>query len=78
MLKNYKARWGHPGKSAIGNVSFSASTDAIAKRKADKIADQLGLPCTPRTLSRGNQIIEVLTTGRTHPRTYPRTHVCTQ
>ncbi len=64
---NYTAKWGRTGESSIGNVSFSARSDSEAKRKADKIACEIGLPNTPRTLQRGAEVIEVLQTGRTQP-----------
>lgn len=65
MKTQYTARWAPHGQPSIGNVSFFARSDAEAKRKADRIAREIGLPNTPRTLSRGAQCIEVLSTGRT-------------
>lgn len=64
---HYTARWAQPGQPSIGNVSFTARSDAEAKRKADRIAGEIGLPSTPRTLSRGFETIEVLNTGKTNP-----------
>lgn len=65
MKIHYTARWAQPGQPSIGNVSFYARSDREAKRKADQIARELGLPNTPRTLSRGAVCVEVLNTGRT-------------
>jgi hypothetical protein len=64
---NYKARWSRNGIISEGNVSFTARSDAEAKRKADKIAREIGLPNTPRTLMRESTTIEVLSTGVTTP-----------
>ena len=62
---NYNARWARPGQPSIGNVSFSAASDTRAKKRADKIAREIGLPNTPRTLTRDGTLIEVLNTGMT-------------
>ena len=62
---NYSARWARPGQPSIGNVSFQACSDAAAKRKADRLARELGLSNIPRTLARGYETIEVLQTGTT-------------
>lgn len=64
--QHYIARWSRDG-STLGNVSFTARNDTEAKRKADRIARDIGLPNTPRTLSRGYQTIESLTRGTTQP-----------
>jgi hypothetical protein len=66
MKAHYTARWAQPGHPSIGNVSFFAASDSAAKRKADRIAHEIGLPNTPRTLSRGAECIEVLDTGTTN------------
>lgn len=65
--QHYIARWAQPGQPSIGNVSFVARSDTEAKRKADKIAHQIGLPSTPRTLTRGYTTIETLNRGLTWP-----------
>lgn len=65
---HYNAIWARPGHASLGNVSFEATNDERAKVKADQLADEIGLPNTPRTLKREGQVIESLTTGRTHPR----------
>jgi hypothetical protein len=55
----YTARWAQPGQPSIGNVSFEAISDHHAKLQADKIGQQIGLPNTPRTITRDNQTIHV-------------------
>lgn len=67
MANYYTAKWARPGQASIGNVSFTARNDTEAKKKADRIAVEIGLPNTPRTLQRGAECIEVLSTGRTWP-----------
>lgn len=62
---HYNARWARPGHPSIANVSFDASTDANAKRAADKIARELGVTQTPRTIMRGVEVIEVNNKGTT-------------
>ncbi len=62
--KHYTARWAQPGHPSLGNVSFDASNDSVAKRQADKIAREIGLTRTPRTITEGGRVVEVLSTGR--------------
>jgi hypothetical protein len=66
--KYYIARWAQAGRPSIGNVSFYATSHALAKRKADKIAVEIGLPNTPRTIVCEGEVIECISTGIT-PRT---------
>ncbi len=56
--KYYTARWAQPGHPSIGNVSFYAVSDHHARLQADKIGRQIGLPNTPRTITRENQTIQ--------------------
>jgi hypothetical protein len=63
MKTHYKARWAQPGQPSIGNVSFDARNDEVAKRKADRIASELGLTNTPRTIYAGERCVDVLNTG---------------
>lgn len=58
--KYYYARWSLAGKPSIGNVSFWAGDDEIAKRRADKIAVEINLTRTPRTITEGNRTVEML------------------
>lgn len=62
LQKHYIARWLRNGET-LANVSFIARSVAEASRKADRIAEEIGLPNTPRTLSSGYKTVEVLTTG---------------
>ncbi len=56
----YTARWAQPGQPSIGNVSFYANSDQAAEKQADKIGHQIGLPNTPRTISRDyGQLVHV-------------------
>jgi hypothetical protein len=48
----YNARWAVNGHPSIANVSFYASHDANAIRRADKIARELGVTNTPRTITK--------------------------
>lgn len=61
--QRYKARWGQAGKPSIANVSFDASSDANAQRRADKIARELNVTNTPRDIMCGDRLVESLTTG---------------
>lgn len=46
----YTAKWANPGQGSIANVSFEAASDNRASLCADKIARNLGLTHSPRTL----------------------------
>lgn len=61
----YTAKW-TPWDSAValGNVSFDARDDDEASEKADRLAVEIGLPNTPRTIQRGGTCVQMLTTGR--------------
>lgn len=61
--KHYTARWGLPGRPSIANVSFEASHDIDAKRRANKIARELHVENTPRSITCGGRVVEVLDTG---------------
>ncbi len=64
MKQQYKARWGQPGKPSTGNVSFDANSDDAAKKTADRIARELGLTNTPRTITNSNgATIECINSG---------------
>jgi hypothetical protein len=56
-MKHYTARWAHPGQPSIGNVSFDAQSDYHAKLRADKIARDIRLTNTPRTITCDGRII---------------------
>jgi hypothetical protein len=60
----YKARWGQTGAPDIANVSFEARSDYEAKLRADKIARELGVTHTPRTIQRsGGGMVECRMSG---------------
>lgn len=59
----YTARWAIAGEPSIANVSFFASHDTNAKRQADKIARELGVTNTPRTITKEGRVIECINTG---------------
>ncbi len=61
--KNYTVRWAQAGRPSIANVSIMATHDTNAKRAADKIARELGVTNTPRTIYEGGRCVEVLTKG---------------
>lgn len=61
--KHYTARWAQAGHPSIANVSFDASHLENAKRQADKIAKELGVTNTPRTITCEGAVVEILTTG---------------
>lgn len=63
-MNHYTAKWAQPGQPSRGNVSFDARNDEEASRKADRIADEIGLPNTPRTIQRGAVCIQCLNTGK--------------
>ena len=65
--KYYTARWALPGKPSLGNVSFTAASDHGAKRKADRVAKEIGLRKIPRTLTCEDRLVETLTCGMTWP-----------
>lgn len=65
---NYTARWIPIGAvCALANVSFTASSDAMAKRRADKIAKDLNVTRTPRTLTSEGRVVECIATGLSNP-----------
>jgi hypothetical protein len=56
----YTARWANPEQNPITSVSFEASSDNRASLRADKIARDLHLIHSPRTIQcwkNGKQII---------------------
>ncbi len=61
--KYYTARWAQAGHASTANVSFYASHNTNAKRQADKIARELGVTKTPRTITCEGKTVETLTTG---------------
>jgi len=61
--KHYTARWAQAGKPSIANVSFEASHDANAKLRANKIARELGVTNTPRTIVNDGRLVECIWTG---------------
>jgi len=48
---HYTARWARDGKPSIASVSFTAASNNRAIMKADRIARQLGVTHTPRTIT---------------------------
>lgn len=57
----YQARWGFP---SIANVSFEAASDYRAIQRADKIARELGVTNTPRTITAsGGRAVEAIQRG---------------
>lgn len=62
-LHNYNARWATPGQPSIANVSFTSSHDANAKRQADKIARDLNVTRTPRTITCDGKVVECINSG---------------
>lgn len=53
------------GKPTIANVSFFASHDTNASRQADKIARELNVTNTPRTIYSGARLVQTLDKGTT-------------
>jgi hypothetical protein len=49
---NYNVRWG-----TIANVSFQAISDYHARKQADKIARELNVTKTPRTITKDGKLI---------------------
>ena len=58
--RHYTARWAQAGHPSIANVSFEASHDTNAKRVADKLAREMNVTRTPRTITRDGVLIETL------------------
>lgn len=57
--KHYNCRWVSAATlNERANVSFEATHDENAKRKADKIAKELGVTNCPRTLYEGNRLVD--------------------
>lgn len=61
----YKARWGQAGQPATASVDFYAKDDEAAKTEANRIARELGVTNTPRTIMQGlgGGMVECITTG---------------
>ena len=59
----YVAKWAQAGHPSIANVSFYATGDYRASQKADRIARDLGVTKTPRTIQREGQVVQCLTRG---------------
>lgn len=58
-LRAYRARWFNSDTLLPrADVSFTASNDQVAKRKADKIAIDVQSANSPRTLSCEGRIVE--------------------
>lgn len=62
-MNSYTARWAQPGQTSIANVSFEARSDYHAKKSANKIARDLGVTRTPRTITKDATLIECIQTG---------------
>ena len=62
-MKHYTARWAQAGHPSIANVIFDASNDEVASRRADKIARELGVANTPRTITVAGCCIQCITRG---------------
>ena len=64
----YTAKWANPGQGSIANVSFKAASDNRASLCADKIARDLRLTRSPRTLECWKDgkhvVVEVLENAR--------------
>lgn len=63
----YKVIWQMVGHTQSANVSLTTSSDHNASQQANKIARELGVTNTPRTISRWKDgaysVIEVLDKG---------------
>lgn len=61
----YKARW-ERGCTSVADVDFEARSDYEAKQVANKLARELGVTNTPRTITRRGpsyDLIECIQTG---------------
>jgi len=64
MKRNYyTARWSRTGTVSIANVSFWAANDYTASLQADKIARELNVTGTPRTITCEGRVTQCLTRG---------------
>lgn len=64
MSHHYTAIWAQCGKPSSANVSFEARSDYHAKLMANKIAKQLNVTRTPRTITRSDcGVIECIQSG---------------
>lgn len=63
MKKLYKARWAIAGQPSLGSVDVEAKSDEVAIQKFDKIAHEIGLPNTPRTIMCEGRVVQSLTRG---------------
>lgn len=59
----YEVRWAQAGKPSIANVQIRTTTLANCKRAANKVAKQLGVTNTPRTIVSEGRVLESLVTG---------------
>jgi hypothetical protein len=63
-MAHYTARWAQAGQPSIANVSFEARSEYEAKQRANKIARELGLRTSPRTIMQsGGGLIECINTA---------------
>jgi hypothetical protein len=63
----YYSYWGQAGQPYVANVSFYATGDFRAGQKADKIARELRVTKTPRTIMCEGRVVSVLQRGTTSP-----------
>jgi hypothetical protein len=62
---HYTAKWAQAGHPSFANVSFEARSDYEAKQKANRIARELNIQHTPRTIMKsGGGVIECINTAR--------------
>jgi hypothetical protein len=62
-MPNYTAKWAQAGHPTVASVSFEASSDYHAKIQANRIANELGVTNTPRTIQKGAELVECIQTG---------------
>jgi hypothetical protein len=63
-MAHYTANWGRAGQPSTANVSFEARSDYEAKEKANRVARELGLRISPRTIMKsGGGLIECINTA---------------
>lgn len=73
LTKNtYVAKWGMTAAATLANVSITAVSVYHASRQADKIAKELGVTKTPRTIQHKGQMVEQLDTGLSKHARYGR------
>ena len=61
--KHYTARWALAGRPSTANVTIVTSHAENAKKIADKIAREMGVTNTPRTIMFEGRVIECFDKG---------------